>query len=195
MPASRADRSSATAWRLLAQIRRSRSGALGRLVERCLPDLKHWAHRRLPRWARAAADTSDLVQDAALHTLRRGDRLDVRGRRALASYLREAVRNQIRDEHRRFSRRGVHQELGDASDALADRSPSPFDVALADERHARYRAALEQVSAADRELIVAHLELGYSHDQLGCMTGRSRNAARMALERAIGRLAVKIRDA
>jgi DNA-directed RNA polymerase specialized sigma24 family protein len=43
-------------------------------------------------------------------------------------------------------------------------------------------------------LIVAHVELGYSHAQLGCMTGRSSNAARMALRRAIGRLAERMRE-
>jgi DNA-directed RNA polymerase specialized sigma24 family protein len=38
------------------------------------------------------------------------------------------------------------------------------------------------------------MELDYSHDQLGCMIGRSPNAARMALRRAVGRLAEQMRD-
>jgi DNA-directed RNA polymerase specialized sigma24 family protein len=57
----------------------------------------------------------------------------------------------------------------------------------------RYRAALDRLGARDRELIVAHVELDYTHEQLGCMIGRSRNAARMALHRAIGRLARQMR--
>jgi RNA polymerase sigma factor (sigma-70 family) len=177
---------------LLAQAHSGDRTALGRLVGRCLPALHRWAHRRLPRWARTAADTTDLVQDAALQTLRRGPTLDLRSRQALAAYLREAVRNRIRDEHRRFARRGTHDA---ASDAIVDRAPSPLDHALTRERSARYRAALARLTPQDRELIVAHVELDYTHEQLGCMTGRSRNAARMALERAVRRLAEQMRDA
>jgi DNA-directed RNA polymerase specialized sigma24 family protein len=86
----------------------------------------------------------------------------------------------------------VHDTL---SERLVDQSPSPLDRALIQEQDARYRAALARLGLRDRELIVAHVELGYTHAQLGCMTGRSRNAARMALERAVRRLAAQMRDA
>src|SRR5882724_8161432 len=104
-----ADSSSTTSSRRLVD--RARIGdrtALGRLIGRCLPALTRWAHRRLPPWVRTAADTGDLVQDAVLRTLQQTCTLDVRSRRALAAYLREAVQNLIRDEHRRIGRRGVH---------------------------------------------------------------------------------------
>jgi RNA polymerase sigma-70 factor (ECF subfamily) len=178
-------------WRLLDQARIGDRTALGRLIGRCLPGLARWAHRRLPRWARTAADTTDLIHDAVLRTLRQSRALDLHSRHALAAYLREAVRNRIRDEHRRIARRGVHDPL---PDTLVDRHPSPLDRALTREQEARYRAALARLGPRDRELIVAHVELGYTHAQLGCMTGRSRNAARMALERAVRRLAAQMRD-
>ena len=189
-----ADSSSTTtsSRRLLDRARTGDRSALGRLVGRCLPALKRWAHRRLPQWVRTAADTTDLVQDAVLRTLRQTRSFDVRSRHALAAYLREAVQNRIRDEHRRIARRGVHDTL---TDTLADRGPSPLEQTLTREQDARYRAALAQLSPGDRELIVAHVELDYTHAQLGCMTGRSPNAARMALERAVRRLAAQMRDA
>src|SRR3981189_2193422 len=112
-----------SSWRLLDRARIGDRTALGRLIGRCLPALHRWAHRRLPRWARTAADTTDLVQDAVLQTLRRGPTLDLRSRHALAAYLREAVRNRIRDEHRRFARRGLHDA---SSDLLVDNTPSPL---------------------------------------------------------------------
>jgi len=176
---------------LLTRASRGDRAALGRLLARCLPALHRWAHRRLPAWARTAADTADLVQDAVLHTLRKADALHFSGRDTLAAYLRIAVRNHIRDEHRRRARRGVHEAL---SDRVLDPSASPHDRALAAEVDARYRAALGRMRLADRELIVAHLELDYTHDQLACMTGRSRNAARMALRRAIERLVRQMSD-
>lgn len=189
-----ADSSSTTtsSSRLLDQARVGDRTALGRLIGRCLPALTRWAHRRLPRWVRTAADTTDLVQDAVLRTLRQSRALDFRSRHALAAYLREAVHNRIHDEHRRIARRGVHVAL---SGTLVDRKPSPLDRALQQEQDARYRAALSRLSLRDRELIVAHVELGYTHAQLACMTGRSRNAARMALQRAVRRLAAHMRDA
>jgi RNA polymerase sigma factor (sigma-70 family) len=125
-----------------------------------------------------------------VRTLRRRT-IDVSSRQALAGYLREAVRNRVHDEHRRLGRRGLHEGL---PDTLAGPQPSPFDEALASEIDARYRSALTRLGPRDRELIVAHVELGYSHEQLGFMIGRSRNAARMALDRAVRRLADAMGD-
>jgi len=184
-------RSQTSSTRLLAAARRGESRALEELFGRYLPWLRRWAHGRLPRWARTVADTTDLIQDVLLRTLGRLDTFEPRGRHALAAYLREAVRNRIRDEHRRIGRHPASSAL---SDAVADSLPSPLDRALTSSMEARYRSALTRLDPLDRELIVAHLELGYSHEQLGCMLGRSRDAARMALRRAVGRLAERMRD-
>jgi RNA polymerase sigma-70 factor (ECF subfamily) len=175
-----------TSTRLFRRARRGDASAFGRLLVRCLPDLRRWAHGRLPYWARTSAETSDLIQDALVHTLRRADVFDLRGRRALAAYLRSAVRNRVCDEHRRIGRRGTAEAV---ARTIVDARPSPLDQAMATDARARYHAALARLSPTDRDLIVAHVELDYSHDQLACMTGRSRNAARMALQRAIERLA------
>jgi RNA polymerase sigma-70 factor (ECF subfamily) len=179
-----------TSRRLLAFARRDAT-AFGRLLASCLPSLHQWAHGRLPRWARTAADTSDLVQDALLRTLGRLDAFEPRGRHALAAYLREAVRNRIRDEHRRIARWGVAAAL---PGNLSARTATPLEEAMTAELEERYRAALARLGHRDRELVVAHIELGYTHPQLGCMIGRSPNAARMALRRAVGRLAEHMRE-
>ena len=178
-------------WRLLARARRGDSSALGQLVSRYLPQLRRWAHGRLPQWARSTADTSDLIQDAIVRTLARLDAFQPQGRHALAAYLRKAVRNRIRDEHRRSARWGMPGAL---PDTLVAHGASPLDSAMTSETERRYRAALARLGQRDRELIVAHVELDYSHEQLGCMIGRSPNAARMALCRAIERLAAFMRD-
>ena len=140
---------------------------------------------------RSAADTNDVVQDAVLGTLARLDAFQPQGRRALASYLRTAVRNRIADEHRRAAR-----WIASAAplDALPDEELSPLQRVIGAETERRYRDALARLSCRDRQLIVAHFELDYSHAQLGCMIGRSPHAARMALTRAIARLASRMRD-
>lgn len=180
-----------TSERLLARARRGDASALGSLIARCLPDLRRWTHRRVPRWVRAAADTSDLIQDAVLGTLSRLDAFQPQGRRALAGYLRTAVRNRLADEHRRAAR---WVPSADAIEALPSDAASPLQLAIDAETRRRYRHALAQLSRRDQELLVAHFELEYSHGQLGCMIGRSPHAARMALTRAIGRLAARMRD-
>jgi RNA polymerase sigma-70 factor, ECF subfamily len=180
-----------TSRELLVRARLGDTSALGRLVCRYLPRLQRWVHARLPRWVRTAGDTADVVHDAILRTLARLDLVPVRSPDALAAYLHEAVRNRIRDEHRRFARRGAPLAL---SETLADRRPSPLDRAMARQLRRRYRESLARLDAGDQELIVGHLELDYTHEQLGCMTGRTRNAARMALHRAIRRLADAMRD-
>ena len=177
--------------RLLARARAGDAGAIGELIARCLPGLHRWTHRRLPQWVRAAADTSDLIQDAVLGTLARLDAFQPQGRRALASYLRTAVRNRIADEHRRAAR---WLPSAEPLDALPSAAASPLQQAIGAETERRYRDALARLSSRDQQLIVAHFELEYSHAQLGCMIGRSPHAARMALTRAIGRLAARMRD-
>jgi RNA polymerase sigma factor (sigma-70 family) len=164
---------------------------VGSLVVRCLPDLRRWAHGRLPRWVRSAADTNDLIQDAVLGTLARLDAFQPQGRRALAGYLRTAVRHRIADEHRRAARGLPAAEI---VDALPSGAPSPLEGAIGAETRRRYEDALARLSGRDQELIVAHFELEYTHAQLGCMIGRSPHAARMALTRAIARLAARMRD-
>jgi DNA-directed RNA polymerase specialized sigma24 family protein len=79
-------------------------------------------------------------------------------------------------------------------DTVVDPEPSPLDRTLSREQDARYRVALTRLRPRDRELLVAHIELDYTHAQLGCMIGRSPNAARMALERAVRRLAAQMGD-
>lgn len=182
--------SSATSERILLAAKCGDTNAVGDLVARHWPRLRRWARGRLARWARTDADTTDLVQDAFVGALRNLGTFEPRSRHALASYLRAAVRNRVRDEHRRLARRtpaaAVQFEVDPVSPA------SPLDRLLDLEKERRYRIALGKLSDGDRDLIVAHVELGYSHAQLGHMTGRSANAARMALQRAVERLALEL---
>lgn len=176
---------------LFAQARLGNSGALNLLVGRYLPRLRRWAHGRLPRWARFGTDTSDLVHDVMLRAIPKIGTLDQRWKGALAAYLQQSVRNRLNDEHRRVARRAVPEALSDAIDTS---QRSPLDYVMSREQENRYRAALADLSADDRELIVGHLEFDYTHEQLGCMTGRTPNAARMALQRAMRRLVERMRD-
>jgi RNA polymerase sigma-70 factor (ECF subfamily) len=160
--------------------------AIDALWRRHLPRLRRWAHGRLPRWARRFADTGDIVQDALLRTFRRLDKFEPRGSGALEAYLREAVRNRVRDEIRR-AQRFKNDEVIDSD--YTTLGPSPLQLASEAEERALYRSALLRLDDVDRELIVARLELHYSYEQIALVSRRvTANAARVAVRRAILKL-------
>jgi len=164
--------------------------ALDALFARHLPGLLRWSHGLLPRWARAFTDTADLVQDAFLRTFRRLDTFEHRTEGALQAYLRQAVRNRIRDELRRFNRHPKGEPLDSGHE---DVRPSPLDRAITAEERARYCGGLERLDEDERELVVSRLELGYSYEQIALMSGRATpDAARMAVRRAIDKLAAEM---
>jgi RNA polymerase sigma-70 factor, ECF subfamily len=168
---------------------RARAGdrlAVEALLERCLPSLKRWAHGRLPMAARGSLDTSDLVQETALHVLRRLDQFEPRHVGAMQAYLRMAVINRIRDEVRRVTRQPPPSELVDEPPSSED---SPLEDAIHAEAYERYRAALTELDARDREMIVAKVEAQWSAQEIATRFGlRTPDAARMAVGRALRRL-------
>ena len=168
---------------------RARSGdrqAVEALLERCLPPLRRWAHGRLPVAAREYLDTEDLVQESALHVLRRLDVFVPQHVGAMQAYLRQSVINRIRDEVRRIGRQPAPLELPD--DLPSDRT-SPLEVAIQAEAYQRYRQALEGLNAKDRGLIVARIEVQWSFAEIAHRFGmRTVDGARMAVTRAVQRL-------
>lgn len=145
----------------------------------------------MPRWMRRFADTSDVVQDVLMHTFRRLDAFDPRGRHALRAYLRQAIQNRIRDELRRVGRA---PQIEPIAPDHPDPQPSPLEIAMGAEEAARYRAALARLSAEERELIVGRFQMGYSYEQLALAMGRvSSEATRAAVKRALVKLATEVK--
>src|SRR4029453_3471686 len=172
---------------LLARARAGDVQALEALVARHLPRLRRWASGRIPRWARDAGDTEDLVHDTLVDSLRHLDGFEHRREGALQAYLRQAVLNRVRSQFRRAARRPVVLSIAD--DQLHD-GPSPLEQAIGREMTDRYEAGLASLGAETREMIIARVEMGYTNDELAAIfTKPSRDAARMAVARALARLA------
>jgi RNA polymerase sigma-70 factor (ECF subfamily) len=171
-------------------VERARAGdqeALDRLMARHLTPLRRWARGRLPQWARDAADTDDLVQDALLHTFKRLGEFEARGPGALLAYLRQVIVNRVRDELRRKGRRPEETDLDGLEVALRR---SPLEEAIGPESVARYERALASLTPGEREAIIGRVEMGYSYAELADVLGRpSPDAARKAAQRALVRLA------
>jgi RNA polymerase sigma factor (sigma-70 family) len=176
---------------LLGRARAGDEDALNTLAARWLPRLRRWASGRLPNWARDLADTQDLVQETVFLAFRGIAKFEVRGEGALQAYLRQAVMNRIRMEIRRVNRRPVADALGSE---LTSSDPSPLELAVGSEVVARYEAALAHLAPIDREAIIGRIEMGLNNAELADALGKpSPNAARMAVERALVRLATEMR--
>lgn len=170
-------------------LRRARTGddrALDQLFARYIPRLHRWAHRRVPTWARNAADTADYVQDTVLHTLRHLGTFKPQRDGALLGYLRRSLVNRVRDQ---FRHAGRHPAPDEIDDTVVDGGRSPLELAIGAEDRARYEAGLKKLRRADRQAIVASIELGYSYEQIALVLDKpSAEAARVAVRRALVRL-------
>jgi RNA polymerase sigma-70 factor (ECF subfamily) len=184
----------AESWDSTVQIlERAKSGdrsATRLLLERALPSLKRFSHRRIPSYARGTEDTEDLVQNAVLQTLKRIDTFEHRTVGALQAFLREVVMNRVRDIVRRVQRRGVPIE---PAEDLTDTEPSPLERAIMNQQMDRFVEALQRLRPADRQAIIWRIELGYSYEEIANRLGKpSVPAARMAVSRALQRLAKEL---
>ena len=176
---------------LLQRAKAGDRAALDVLFTRHIPALRRWASGRLPRWARDIAETQDLVQETVLQVFKRLEAFEPRGEGALQAYLRQAVMNRIRNEFRSKGRRPSFEDLDDQ--APGDRT-SPLEAAIRQEQLDRYDAALSRLSEAQRDLIVARVEVGLTYEEMADALGKpSWNAARMATARALLRLAEELK--
>ena len=166
--------------------------AVEALLQRSIPQLKRWAHGKLPAAARNTLDTGDLVQETVLHVLRRLDTFEPRHVGAMQAYLRQSVLNRIRDEVRKIGRHPASCEL---PDDMPSEGPSPLEQAVRAEAVSRYHEALLRLSPRDRELVVARIEAQWSYDEIARHFNMpTPDAARMAVSRALRRLLDSLKD-
>ena len=173
---------------LLERVRLGDHTALDVLMERYLPRLRRWAHGRLPQWARDGLDTQDIVQDSLLRTFSRLENFDNRADGALHAYLRQVVSNRISDELRRAAAKPPALPL---DFDVAGVAPSPIETVIGKEALDRYERGLRSLKPADREAVIARVEMGCSYREIAdALDKPTANAARMAVERALIRLAI-----
>lgn len=133
-----------------------------------------------------AADTHDVVQDAAIGVWTRLPQLDFRKPGDLDAYMRRSVINRIREQARRANARPPVMPLDPSQ---IDERPSPLEQHLDAEAFERYRRAYLALDVRDREALIARATMGYTFEQVAQLTGQSTAAAaRMSLKRAVERL-------
>jgi RNA polymerase sigma-70 factor, ECF subfamily len=174
--------------------------ARDRLLVRCQPRLRRMIAIRMDHRLAARIDPSDVLQDALLDA--HGKLSDYLRRRPLPFYpwLRQLAWERLVQLHRRHlraKRRSVTREeamlLSDGSAVdLAERltagQSSPSDGVIRDEVRQRVRAALDQLRAGDREVLVLRYLERLSTAEMAAVLGIAEGAVRTRHTRALQRL-------
>lgn len=181
---------------LLERARAGDEGAFATLLQRHAESMRQFAERRLPRSLRRRVSVADVLQETRLVALRRCGDFEDRGGNSLRNWLLGIVAHKVREAvraHAGAERRSVRRETprGARPDtqALPGRLTTPSAAAVGAEVADLAERALAGLPEDYREILVLtrreHLDL----DEAARRMGRSREATRKLLGRAVARFA------
>ncbi len=172
--------------RLCERIRQGDSSARDVLIERYFGALHRWARGRLPPYARKNMNTEDLVQETVFRALRRLKGFTPGEKGSFLAYMRQILKNRIRDEI--IAHVGRPRE-GELSESIEDPGLSPIERAINAEHMERYEKALATLPEQHQEGVIMRLEFQFSYREVADALGMpSANAARMMVSRAIEKM-------
>lgn len=155
------------------------------LVQRLVPKLEAWARGRLPAYARRLKDTQDVVAEVLTRSVTKLEGFEEHGGGFLG-YVQKGILNQVRTEVRRAR---TDPTVNDVPELPALERSALEELIDRDDLH-RYERALGSLGAKDQELIRARVELNMTYQEVALHAGKpSSDAARMAVKRALGKLA------
>jgi RNA polymerase sigma-70 factor, ECF subfamily len=182
---------------LLEQARSGSAEALNLLYERCAGRLLAFIRLRLGRDLRARLESRDILQATLLKSLEHLDDLEGSGTRTLLAWLARIAEHEIRDRadfHGR-QRRDAARELPVTDDApLPALTRSALSRIILDERTAQLERALDALPADYREVILLRKFEELSFAAIGRRVGKSEDACRMLLARAMTALTLKMSE-
>ena len=174
------------------------AASLDQLLERYLPQLHAYVHLRLGA-LRARESSMDVVQSVCREVLTQRDRFDFRGEERFRAWLFTAALNKLRDKHRfyHWGKRDVRREAGPvtAFEGGIARTllGTPSQGAMAAETDRIAQEAIESLSEDHREVITLARLVGLPHKVIAEVMGRSEEATRQLLGRAIVQFGLELR--
>ncbi len=174
------------------------SHALGHLYKQCHRYLLLIANRELDEQLRAKIGPSDIVQETMLKAQRSFEGFAGSTDGELRAWLRAILLNTVRDMARRYragSKRDIHRErelyalLDDQADGpVLLQGESPSQVLMATEQAQALRAAIRQLPADYRQVVLLRNIERLQFNEIGEIMQRSGEASRKLWLRAIDRL-------
>jgi RNA polymerase sigma-70 factor (ECF subfamily) len=150
------------------------------------------------RGMRAHLESQDILQSALLRAFRHIDQFEGGDTDSLMAWLARIAENEIRNQaafqgrQRRDSARQVALEAG--REAVAEQVRSLISRMVLDEETARLERALEALDEHHREIILLRKFQELSFQEIGRRLGKSTDACRMMLARAMTALTLKMRE-
>jgi len=172
--------------------------ALEALYGRSAPRLLAFIRLRLGLTLRAHLESHDILQATLLRSFERLPQLEAEGGDRLMAWLMRIAENEIRDRADYFhrQRRDVARDvpLDDLRGNIAADIRSMSSRLVLTEEAARLERALEQLSDAHREVILLRTFEELSFRDIGQRLGKSEDACRMQLARALAALTIQMTE-
>jgi RNA polymerase sigma-70 factor (ECF subfamily) len=183
---------------LLKDAKAGSAGALNELFERWAGRLLAVIRLRMGRGLRARTESRDVLQACLLKAFQNIARFEKSDRQSLMAWLARIAENEIRDlaDHHGRQRRDAARDvdLADGLEQVADGVRSQVSRVVLNEQMQRIEHALESMDEAQREVIVLRKLEELSFGEIGERLGRSPDACRMLLARAMTTLTLKLRE-
>lgn len=165
------------------------------LLRRNLPDLRAFLRLRLDPELRLRESCSDLVQSTCREVLGGLKDLEYRGEGPFRAWLFTVARNKLQ-ERRRFhlaeKRRHDREDVGADLDGLLgsySRFATPSQAASGREQAERLERAFDRIPEDQREVLTLTRIAGLSTREVAEQIGRTEDATRALLARALAKLA------
>ena len=169
--------------------------ALEALYARVAPRVLTFVRMRLGHTLRGRLDSRDILQATLLKSFERFGEFQGTGQPALMAWLSRIAEREILDRadyHQRARRSPLREAaLGDA-DAVEARVTSVLSRMIRDERAERLERAMEALSDAHREIILLRKFQELPFRDIAARLGKSEDACRMLLARALSALTIRL---
>jgi RNA polymerase sigma-70 factor (ECF subfamily) len=186
-----------TSGRLLQQAKSGSPEALNRLYEHCAGRLLALIRLRLGKDLRSRLESRDILQATLLKSLEHLGELKGNDTRSLMAWLARIAEHEIRDcadFHHRQRRDAAREMPIDDEAPLPALTRSALSRVILDEQGAQLEEALESLSVSHREIILLRKFEELSFADIGRRLGKSEDACRMLLARAMTALTLKMSE-
>jgi RNA polymerase sigma-70 factor, ECF subfamily len=182
---------------LLQQAKSGSPEALNALYERCAGRLLAFIRLRLGKDLRSRLESRDILQATLLKSLEHLGELKGDETRSLMAWLARIAEHEIRDcadFHHRQRRDAAREMPIDDEAPLPALTRSALSRVILDEQAAQLEAALESLPGPYQEVILLRKFEELSFADIGRRLGRSEDACRMLLARAMTALTLKMSE-
>jgi RNA polymerase sigma-70 factor (ECF subfamily) len=170
--------------------------ALDALLERYLPQLRAFVRLRLGPELRAKESSDDIVQSVCRQLLQDMDVFEFRGEVRFKSWLYGAALRKIRDRYRFYHRekRSVERERQIDTELSREYASftTPSQAAMQKEELEVFEEVFDTLPDDYKEVITLSRLVGLDHGEIAAQMGRSEDAVRMLLFRALAKLGVAL---